>query len=74
MAGQKAKRVKNSNMVEAVADLFSPKETKEKTPRTMLLNHLNFERLQRICRDRGVKPAHLVDRWIENFLNEIKEK
>lgn len=49
-----------------------PADKPEKQPRTLLLVDRNFEDFQQICEKEGVKPAHVIDNWIADFLKAYK--
>lgn len=71
----KRQSINKTNDFNPLVDVFKSVEGSEKPKkqqRTLLLINEPFERFQKICKDEGVKPAHVIDRWIEKFLEGYK--
>ncbi len=65
--GQKPKQ--DDALMSAVTRLRS----KEKSPRTLMLETASFVLFQEICKDRDLKPSHLVDEWIRDFVEKCSK-
>lgn len=76
MAAGMKKKSSDIEVLGSVQDLLQPrpKNPKEKSPRTLMLNHKDFERFQDICRDGGTRPSVLIERWIKTFLAETDKE
>lgn len=65
------KPIKPKSLVDGFSEVEGKRKT-DKEQRTLFLKREQFERFQKICKDEGKVVAHVIDEWIENFLDQYR--
>jgi hypothetical protein len=73
MKRQSGNKTNDFNPLVDVFKTIEGSEKPKKQQRTLLLVNEPFERFQKICKDEGVKPAHVIDKWISAFLSTYQD-